>query len=89
MLAVSSQVWVREMLPSAQGWYTGGAVNLSGLLSWLLLLPLWATSLPTVRQRCFNTFKLVHMLWLPVSECAQSERSLLLSCMDASLNLSY
>lgn len=74
MAAVSWSVWVQEMLPAGSWHYTGGIVNLAGLLSWLLLLPLWATSLPAVRRQWHETFIWLHMLWLPVSSAWPGRR---------------
>jgi hypothetical protein len=75
MAAVSWSVWVQEMLPAGSWHYTEGSLNLAGLLSWLLLLPLWATSLPAVRRQCHETFIWLHMLWLPVSSACPGRHS--------------
>lgn len=51
MLAIAWQLWMQQMVPSASGWYTAGAVNFSGMLSWLALLALALTSLACWRRR--------------------------------------
>ncbi|KAG2432720.1 hypothetical protein HYH02_012854 [Chlamydomonas schloesseri] len=61
MAAISGRLWAQQMLPSPRGWYTAGAVNAAGAVSWMVLVLLGATSLPAFRHRSYNTFYLIHL----------------------------